>query len=100
MFTGENFPMLRELCRHVDYSNMLAGKIDAALAADNSEALASLLRLHSLQSERIAILSTKLRLTKASRYTRDAEAAAIASRDADGPRPWIDDVTGRPYRKQ
>jgi hypothetical protein len=92
--------MLRELCRHVDYSNMLAGKIDAALAADNSEALASLLRLHSLQSERIAILSTKLRLTKASRYTRDAEAAAIASRDADGPRPWIDDVTGRPYRKQ
>jgi hypothetical protein len=97
-FTGENLPMLRELCRHIDYSNMLAGKIDAAMAAsDGDERLRTLLRAHSIQSERIAILSTKLKLSQRSRYTRDAEAAAIASRD--GPKPWLR-PDGTPYRKQ
>jgi hypothetical protein len=96
-FNAENYPLLRELARHCDYADMLAGKIEQARAADNPETLRTLLRAHAIQSERIAILSTKLRLTKASRYTRDGEAAAIASRDA--PKPWLDE-RGKPYRRQ
>jgi hypothetical protein len=98
-FNAENYPLLRELARHVDYSNWLAGAIEKvrATAPDDLEGLRTLLRAHALQSERIAILSTKLKLTQRSRYTRDGEAAAIASRDA--PKPWLDE-DGKPYRKQ
>ena len=96
-FNSENFPLLRELARHCDYADMLAGKIEAARAASgNIENLRDLLRSHATQSER-SIISTKLKLTQRSRYTRDGEAAAIASRDA--PKPWLDE-NGRPYRKQ
>jgi hypothetical protein len=54
------------------------------------------MRMHGYQTERIGNLSTKLRLTKASRFTRDAEAAAIASRNAPGDvPPWEDWPGGR-----
>jgi hypothetical protein len=52
--------------------------------------LFSLMRLHKLQSDAIGRLSQKLRLTKLSQYTRDAESAAIAARNGAGPRPWTD----------
>jgi hypothetical protein len=96
-FTGENLPMLRELVRHIDFANWLAVDIEEARASpgDPKDRLA-LLRAHGYQTERIGNLSTKLRLTKASRYTRDAEAAAIAARNApDGVNPWDDWSGGR-----
>jgi hypothetical protein len=56
----------------------------------------TLLRAHGYQTERIGNLNTKLRLTKSGRYTRDAEAAAIASRNAPaGVKPWDDWPGGR-----
>jgi hypothetical protein len=109
-FTGENIPMLRELCRHICYARELAEEIAAVKAmlseviagtapeAEKSNVMAArrkelcdLLRAHGYQSERIGNLSTKLRLTKLSRY-EDARTAARAARDAGGtrPKPWED----------
>ena len=59
------------------------------MAAGRKE-LCGLLRAHGYQSERIGNLSTKLRLTKLSRYG-DARTAARAARDAGTrPKPWED----------
>jgi hypothetical protein len=50
--------------------------------------LRDVLRAHSLQSERIGNISTKLKLTQRSRYSR-SDAAAAATRDASPyPKPW------------
>jgi hypothetical protein len=112
--TAENSFLLVALCRHVDHCDRLAIDIEAArseAASAASEASAAesvnarkaaetrrrraqsrelaLLRLHVLESSAVARLSQKLRLTKLSRYTRDAEGAAIAARNA-GPQPWND----------
>ena len=109
-FSGENIPMLRELCRHICYARELAKEIAAvnamlsevvagtAAEAEKSNVMAAgrkelcdLLRAHGYQSERIGNLSTKLRLTKLSRY-EDARTAARAARDAGStrPKPWED----------
>ena len=115
-FSGENIPMLRELCRHICYARELAGqimKVRAEIqafmegsAADTAESmgiaerrkiqaglrdeLCRLLRSHGYQTERIGNLSTKLRLTKQSRY--DASSAYRAAKDAGSvmKKPWLD----------
>ena len=115
-FTGENIPMLRELCRHICYARELAGqivKVRAEIqafmegsAADTAgsmgvaerrkiqaglrDELCRLLRGHGYQTERIGNLSTKLRLTKQSRY--DASSAYRAAKDAGSvmKKPWLD----------
>jgi hypothetical protein len=97
-FSGENLPTLKELCRHIEFADWLAADIAQARAPSDSNRndLLALLRAHGYQTERIGNLSTKLRLTKASRFTRDAEAAAIASRNAsDDVEPWNDWNGGR-----
>jgi hypothetical protein len=96
-FSGENLPMMKELARHIDFANCLAAEIEQERASPNDpKEMLALLRAHGYQTERIGNLSTKLRLTKASRYTRGAEAAAIASRNAsDGVAPWDDWKGGR-----
>jgi hypothetical protein len=97
-FSGENLPMMKELARHIDFANWLAADIKQARASPNPDRkdMLALLRAHGYQTERIGNLSTKLRLTKASRFTRDAEAAAIASRNAsDDIEPWNDWPGGR-----
>jgi hypothetical protein len=106
-FTGENIPMLKELCRHITYARELAVEIAAvkvmlsevtawtAAEAEKSNVMAAgrkeLCGLLRAKSERIGNLSTKLRLTKLSRY-EDARTAARAARDAGGtrPKPWED----------
>jgi hypothetical protein len=90
--------MMKELARHIDFANALAADIEAARTSSSPDrpALLALLRAHGYQTERIGNLSTKLRLTKASRYTRAAEAAAIASRNASSDvAPWNDWGPGR-----
>ena len=71
---------------------MLAEQITRLRKLEGEKAEAALrdtLRAHSLQSERIANISTKLRLTKLSRYDR-ADAAGSATRDGPYPKPWLD----------
>ena len=113
---GENIPMLRELCRHICYARELAkqvvkvrAEIQAFMegsAADTAgsmgiaergriqaglrDELCKLLRSHGYQTERIGNLSTKLRLTKQSRY--DASSAYRAAKDAGSTmkKPWLD----------
>jgi hypothetical protein len=110
--TPGSAPLLKELCRHVDHADRLSADI-ARVQAQHLELttgaiapsadsrisklsrqvrahLFSLMRLHKLQSDAIGRLSQKLRLTKLSQYTRDAESAAIAARNGAGPRPWTD----------
>ena len=114
-FTGENIPMLKELCRHITYARELArqivkvrAEIQAFMegsAADTAgsgvaerrkiqaglrDELCRLLRSHGYQTERIGNLSTKLRLTKQSRY--DASSAYRAAKDAGSTmkKPWLD----------
>ena len=115
-FTGENIPMLKELCRHITYARELAGQImkvraefqafmegsaaDTAgsmgiaerrkIQAGLRDELCALLRSHGYQTERIGNLSTKLRLTKQSRY--DASSAYRAAKDAGSvvKKPWLD----------
>jgi hypothetical protein len=109
-FSAETVPMLKELCRHCCRADELAQEIEAVRAEMQAVAVGSdttatrakaeaalraswltLLRAHGYQSERVGNLSTKLRLTKFSRYMRDAESAAIAARNAPaGPKPWED----------
>jgi hypothetical protein len=98
-FRPEALPMLKELCRHVHYSDMLAGMINEALESDAAEdtadgggrlaELVALLRAHGYQTERIANLSTKLRLTNQSRFS-SARAADQHRRRTGGKRPWDD----------
>ena len=113
---GENIPMLKELCRHITYARELArqivkvrAEIQAFMegsAADTAgsmgiaerrkiqaglrDELCRLLRSHGYQTERIGNLSTKLRLTKQSRY--DASSAYRAAKDAGSAmkKPWLD----------
>ena len=88
-FSGENMPLLKELCRHIHYSDALAADIVALRQASpvDVEELRAALRAHALQSERIGNLSTKLRLTKQSRL--DRETAEIEARKTPaGVKPW------------
>jgi hypothetical protein len=98
-FGPEALPMLKELCRHLRYSDLVAAMIREALESDAAESnadnggglaeLVALLRAHGYQTERIANLSTKLRLTNQSRYS-SARAADQHRRRAGGGRPWED----------
>jgi hypothetical protein len=115
-FSGENIPLLKELCRHITYARELARQVVkvraeiqafmAGSAADTAgsegiaerrtiqatlrDELCRLLRSHGYQTERIGNLSTKLRLTKQSRY--DASSAYRAAKDAGSvmKKPWLD----------
>jgi hypothetical protein len=108
--------MLRELCRHISYARELArqvaklraeiqavmegsagdtaGSVGVAesrkIQAGLRDELCRLLRSHGYQTERIGNLSTKLRLTKQSRY--DASSAYRAAKDAGSvvKKPWLD----------
>jgi len=83
-FTPETFPVLTELCRHVVYAREIAAQIAAVRAKFVAEGkdiltdprccqvLGTLKQQHATQSDRIARLSTKLRLTLTSRYDERA----------------------------
>jgi hypothetical protein len=108
--TAGSEPLMRELCRHIDFADGLSRDIElarseiATLAGDAADdakvqaryrkaraALLSLMRAHLLQTGAIARRSQKLRLSKLSQYVRDAEAAAIGARSAStAPEPWTD----------
>jgi hypothetical protein len=92
--TNENAPLLKELCRHISFADELARDIELARASDkpaDRKIVLRLMREHGYQTARVASLSTKLRLTHLSRFTRSAESAAIASRNSPSARPPWDD---------
>ena len=59
----------------------------------------AILRAHAYQSERIANLSTKLRLSPQSRYA-PSSAKRAAAKTLEEPHPWEDWGEGRASRKQ
>jgi hypothetical protein len=97
-------PLLKELCRHVriadDLSEDIARAQDAIdelrkmpeppakLLAAAMREYRVLLRMHGLQSQRIAVLGTKLRLTPQSRYAPSV--AGTAAKEISSPEPWND----------
>jgi hypothetical protein len=100
-FNGGSAPLLKQLVRHINNADLLAQDIAqarGALAAGEPKARSALLqalRCHASESDRIVSLSTKLRLTKLSRYAR-ADAAHAAARNAgSSPDPWTDWGNGR-----
>jgi hypothetical protein len=100
-FGPANFPLLRQLVRHIGFADDLTADISRlrsvlATATDSKElrqaaiALQHALRAHGFQSQHIASLSGKLRLTQRSKYAR-ADAAYSASKDGGyRKRPWED----------
>jgi hypothetical protein len=98
-------PVLTELCRHIRYSNELAVDVaQARTAIDQIKMMPEpplklllaamrdyriLLRSHGYQSERVANLSTKLRLSPQSRY-QASTAQVRATEEPAGPEPWND----------
>jgi hypothetical protein len=104
-FRADTQVLLKELVRHIHHANCLSADIDAlrqelrevkagSLADEartkaldrTTAALHTVLRLHVLQSERIAILATKLRMSNQSRYA--ANKVLDRARSAPIGRPW------------
>jgi hypothetical protein len=91
-FNGGSWPLLKQLCRHIHNSDLLAADI-AQLRAEpevDTKALRQALRMHAAESDRIVSLSTKLKLTQKSRYARNDAAYAGARGAASSPDPWTD----------
>jgi hypothetical protein len=102
-FNGGSWPLLKQLCRHINNANELAkdiARLRGELAAGEPKArlsalLRQMLRMHGFETDRIVSLSTKLKLTKLSRYAR-SDAAYAGARDAgSSPPPWSDWGPGR-----
>jgi|GraSoiStandDraft_41_1057321.scaffolds.fasta_scaffold642849_1 hypothetical protein len=99
-FNGGSAPLLKQLCRHIHNADELAqdiAQLRGELAAAEPKARPGVLRqtlrmqrAHGFESDRIASLSTKLKLTKMSRYARSDAAYAGAKGTATSPDPWTD----------
>jgi hypothetical protein len=90
-FNSGSLPTLRELCRHICLSRQVATELRvlAGKSLQDSKTFSEfrrLTRLHLQQSNKIAGLSTKLRLTPQSRY--DPAKAARHSAGFAVPKPW------------
>jgi hypothetical protein len=103
-FSGANWPLLKQFCRHTHNADLLAQDAVrqraelAQLAQDDvpeeqrlrlARELRLTLRAHGFETACMVSLATKLRLTKLSRYAR-ADAAAAGARAGAVPRPWED----------
>jgi hypothetical protein len=102
-FTADTSPMLKQFCRHIALADGLMLEIEAL--QQELEALRGssepdperidavkqethvLMRLHANESDRIANIGTKLRLTNQSRYQPKA-GGVQETRAASGPKPW------------
>jgi hypothetical protein len=100
-FTADISPMLKQFCRHIAQADELQVELEAlrqtlavlrASSEPDKELISEvkqeshvLLRLHANESDRIANIGTKLRLTNQSRY--QPKAGGVQETRA-GPRPW------------
>ena len=102
-FATGSWPLLKQLVRHINNADELAKDI-ARLRGEQAEGKSKLglsprlrqtLRAHGFETDRVISLSTKLKLTKMSRYARN-DAAFAGARDAgSSPPPWRDWGPGR-----
>jgi hypothetical protein len=104
-FNGGSWPLLKQLCRHINNADELVQDIACLrreLAAAEPKARPGVLRqvlrmqrAHGFETDRIVSLSTKLKLTKMSRYARSDAAYAGAKDTPAGIEPWNDWKGGR-----
>lgn len=87
-FTDETLPMLAALCSHVESFELIDKEFRGADLGDSEKLkwFDQLAKLRVRESQAIACLSTKLRLTQQSRYT--PQSAATASQRRPGSAPW------------
>ena len=100
-FSAENLLLLAEFVRHAEYADHLAEliKIERAAGTEDKTNLIRLLKSHGYQTERLANLGTKMRLTEQSRSPA-ARAYAQRERTAGGVRPWNDWANDEPSSRQ
>lgn len=84
-FQPDSAPLLKEYCRAVVMCDLLAGKVAEALA-EGKEPTQVLMKMRDMESKRMLMLGTKMRLTQQSRYT--PMASATANKKAGAARPW------------
>jgi hypothetical protein len=99
-FNGGSWPLLKQLCRHINNADELAqdiahlrGELAVAEPKARPGVLRQMLRMqraHGFETDRIVSLSTKLKLTLKSRYGRNDAAYAGAKGTATSPDPWTD----------
>jgi hypothetical protein len=90
-FSSENEIMLTEFVRHCEYADHLATLIEVERATEKADKtdLIRLLKSHGYQTERLANLACKMRLTEQSRSPA-ARAYAQREKTASGVKPWSD----------
>ena len=86
-FNGEHVEMLRMYCMHSLYARALEAEIAVALIAEDRKLMAALMRAHALQSQRVASLGTKLRITPQSNKPAQ-QAQNQRANYTTGPKPW------------
>ena len=88
-FRAECESLIVALCRHVSYSRAIGARLNALnlRSVEDMSRFAELAKLHKNETQAIASLATKLRLTPQSRY--NALNANTAARNAPPSRkPW------------
>ena len=89
-FNGSNMALLAQYCRHVVSARRVAQMLATMETGPDSLDLKEwrdLMRSQALETERLASLATKMRLSQQAVY--GARAAGTAQRNAStGPRPW------------
>ncbi len=91
-FPREIWPLLCAYCRHVAYARHIAGMIEDALKGDLTDRKVlmrfnRLLGMQERQSNVMAGLATRMRLTNQARYTATS-AATQAQGSITGKKPW------------
>ena len=88
-FRPECESLVVALCRHISYSRAIGARLNglSLRTAEDMGEFAELARLHKNESQAIANLSTKLRLTPQSRYNSVAASTAVHNA-APSKKPW------------
>jgi hypothetical protein len=83
-FQPAQFPLLVEFCRHVAAARVVAQLLDATDLRTDLARYDRLSRMHVRESQAIAMLATKMRLTHTGRQRIEKRTTMTTG----GPRPW------------
>ena len=88
-FRPECESLVVALCRHISYSRAIGARLNALnfRSEEDMERFAELAKLHKNETQAIANLATRLRLTPQSRYTAVAASTAVHNA-APARKPW------------
>ena len=93
-FTPEMFQLLKDLCRHIGFSDLLSVRLSRFTPEmlddpENRADFERLLELHMVQSKQVNLLSSRLRLAPQNRFEPNTAAAALKRHRAQPVRkPW------------